>query len=64
MYQEKIAQQRFPLTRTSSYQISLAMKRVNPEAPFVFPGMMLSKEVIAFADRIGAEISLDFEGIA
>ena len=49
-----------------SYQIGIAMKRVNKEEQeeqFVFPEMILSKELIEFADTVSAEISLDFEGM-
>ena len=46
-----------------TYHISIAMKRVNTEEPFVFPEMILSYDVIAFADAIGAEISFDLEGM-
>lgn len=46
-----------------SYQISIAMKRADGEEQSVFPGMILSKDVIEFADIIGAEISFDFEGM-
>jgi len=48
---------------TLSYQISIAMKRVEMEKQLVLPAMILPGELIAFADKIGAEISFDLDGI-
>ena len=46
-----------------SYQISIAIKRKKTKEQIVFPGMILSRNLIQFAAVLGAEISWDFEGI-
>lgn len=46
-----------------SYQICIAIKREKKEEQIVFPGMILSRNLIEFVNIIGAEISLDFDGM-
>ena len=46
-----------------SYRICIAIKREKKEEQIVFPGMILSRNLIEFVNIIGAEISFDFDGM-